>query len=89
MLRLRMLFSQLPALTEQIVGQPIRPFHVSAVDLKARKGTRAKWDAEKKKFKAARAAREAAQNKNKEKEGYVPRNRKYSVFLEFRQTLPC
>lgn len=52
MLRLRTLFARLPALTEQIVRQPVRPFHVSAIDLKARKGTREKRDKLKKKHKA-------------------------------------
>lgn len=69
MLRLRTLFARVPVLVEHITRQPVQPIHVSAIDLKARKGTREKWAKEKKKHKAAKLAKKV------EDVGYVPFNK--------------
>lgn len=68
MLRLQSLFVRAPVLVQHIARQPVLAFHVSAVDLKARKGTREKWAKLKKKRKAATMTDDV-------KVGYVPRKR--------------
>lgn len=69
---MRTLFTRLPALAEQIGRQPVQPFHLSAVDLKARKGTREKWAKLRKKHKAERLSEIIDV-------GFVPFNRKKYV----------
>lgn len=68
MLRLRSLFVRAPVLVQHITLQPVQPLHVSAVDLKARKGTREKWAKLKKKRKAEKMTDDV-------KVGYVPRKK--------------
>lgn len=58
MLTLRSMFARL-AVRPQAIYQPVQAFHVSGVDMRARKGTREKREKLKKKHKAEKLAKMA------------------------------